>query len=336
MALQQINIVSEAQTIIRPKPANFNSNDEFLFKSQFTKSLQATALFSFKNVYVLGDTVFDPTSFKFYSEHTHIHPLNLIHRINRIKWLLRPINTIEKGLWAIDEWSSGYFHWLAETMPRIVAANELYADFVLILPDDYSFNYIAASLNLLEIPFVLYKKRECVKVNQLQLVTHAAPTGHYAPNLMCKTSNRFIKAVESKTSLEKFAYSKLYVSREKAKYRKILNEKDLYPILEKYGYKVIYFEDYNLAEQINIMKTCSHFIGLHGANLTNMMFMPAKGKVFELRNHNDSHNNCYYALACALELDYFYSLNKASSAITGFADFVADTSSFEEVIKLMG
>ena len=84
-----------------------------------------------------------------------------------------------------------------------------------------------------------------------------------------------------------------------------------------------------------MMKTCSHFIGLHGASLTNMMFMPAKGKVFELRNHNDSHNNCYYALACALELDYFYSLNKASSAITGFADFNADTKAFEEVVKLM-
>lgn len=335
MSLKNRRIISEKQNLIRPQPINYNSNDIKLFESQFSKTIDPTFLLTFDGAYVLGDTIFDLSTLKFYSEHTHIHPLNLIHRLNRLKWLIRPRKNINKGLWAIDEWSSGYFHWLAETMPRIVAANELNADFVLLLPENYSFDYIAASLNLLDIPFEFYTKNEYVKVDHLQLISHAAPTGHYAPNLMFKTSSRFIKAVESKSSIEKFAYSKLYVSREKAKYRKILNEKDLYPILEKYGYKVIYFEDYNLAEQINMMKTCSHFIGLHGANLTNMMFMPAKGKVFELRNHNDSHNNCYYALACALELDYFYSLNKASSAITGFADFNADTKAFEEVVKLM-
>jgi hypothetical protein len=37
-----------------------------------------------------------------------------------------------------------------------------------------------------------------------------------------------------------------------------------------------------------------------------MIFMPAATSVLELRYQNDRHNNCYYALASALDIDYYY------------------------------
>ena len=47
-------------------------------------------------------------------------------------------------------------------------------------------------------------------------------------------------------------------------------------------------------------------IAQHGAGLTNMLFMQPKSRVIEIRNLNDSHNNCYYSLASALDIEYQY------------------------------
>jgi capsular polysaccharide biosynthesis protein len=54
------------------------------------------------------------------------------------------------------------------------------------------------------------------------------------------------------------------------------------------------------------MQQCKLLIGVHGAGLTNMMFMQKGNKVLELRKRDDKYNNCYFGLASACELDYYY------------------------------
>jgi capsular polysaccharide biosynthesis protein len=49
-------------------------------------------------------------------------------------------------------------------------------------------------------------------------------------------------------------------------------------------------------------------IALHGAGLTNMMFMPKGSIVYELRFENDFQNNCYYTLSSEFNHAYFYQL----------------------------
>lgn len=39
-----------------------------------------------------------------------------------------------------------------------------------------------------------------------------------------------------------------------------------------------------------------------------MLFMPDGTKVIEFRKKNDDHNNCYFSLASALNLKYYYML----------------------------
>jgi len=49
-------------------------------------------------------------------------------------------------------------------------------------------------------------------------------------------------------------------------------------------------------------------IGVHGAGLTNMLFMKENSNILELRRKDDDHNNCYFSLAAACKHKYWYQL----------------------------
>jgi capsular polysaccharide biosynthesis protein len=51
---------------------------------------------------------------------------------------------------------------------------------------------------------------------------------------------------------------------------------------------------------------CSSLISLHGAGLSNMLFMKQGSIVLELRMKGDQQNLCYYSLASALSINYYY------------------------------
>ena len=102
---------------------------------------------------------------------------------------------------------------------------------------------------------------------------------------------------------------RLYISRAKANYRKVANEQELYPVLEKYGFQIIYFEDYSLADQISICQHAKVLMGLHGAGLVNMAFLPPGGKVIEIRPDNVYHMyTCFFTLYPYFECEYNYIL----------------------------
>jgi capsular polysaccharide biosynthesis protein len=76
--------------------------------------------------------------------------------------------------------------------------------------------------------------------------------------------------------------------------------------LRGFGFRVVYAEDHTFEEQVEMASRARFFVSNHGAGLTNMLFMRDGGRVLELRHHADSINNCYFTMASALGLEYFY------------------------------
>jgi len=76
-------------------------------------------------------------------------------------------------------------------------------------------------------------------------------------------------------------------------------------------------------------------VGSHGAGLTNMMFMPSQSKVLEIRNHGDSHNNCYFSLASEFGHRYFYIQSQGDNKNTQAANCTVDLGAFELVLRLL-
>lgn len=74
--------------------------------------------------------------------------------------------------------------------------------------------------------------------------------------------------------------------------------------------------------------------GLHGAGLTNMVFMPPGGHVLEVRFRGDAHNNCYFSLASAMEHGYWYVLaDFARGSEVHDADARVEKENFQDILQ---
>ena len=100
----------------------------------------------------------------------------------------------------------------------------------------------------------------------------------------------------------------MYISRAKAFKRRIVNEPDCISLLKKYNFNIIILEDYTFLEQISICANAQYIVSNHGAGLSNILFMKPSSSVLELRKENDYHNNCYFSLANAMSLNYYYQI----------------------------
>ncbi|CAG9864442.1 unnamed protein product [Phyllotreta striolata] len=83
------------------------------------------------------------------------------------------------------------------------------------------------------------------------------------------------------------------------KYRRVLNEAELMNGLEEIEefdvQRVVYDHDMPFKQQLEISRNSDVFIGMHGAGLTHLLFLPEWAAVFEIYHCEDS--NCYFDLA---------------------------------------
>jgi capsular polysaccharide biosynthesis protein len=301
-----MNIIHQKHKAFRKKPVNLKSEDLILFAHELEKDIRDTHAITLRNAYILQDSIFTLNDLKFYTEYTHVTGLRKKLRLKRTLHLLKSGLTVEKGLWIIDDWSAGYFHWLTDALPRFIALNT--SDIPVLLPMHYKqMAYVTQSLDYLGIKAIYFDTASPVKVKELLLVSHTSNTGNYNKILINLLRDEFL----SRQSIVK-PHRKIYISRKKAPKRFIKNEDELHPVFLKHGYEIHYFEDYDFATQVKLMSEAKVVAGLHGAGLTNMLFMQKGGQVLELRNKDDAHNNCYFSLASELDLDYFYLLNEGN------------------------
>jgi len=238
-------------------------------------------------------------------------------------------------LWIADTWSGAYFHWMTDALPRLVAAQKMgFAD--ILLPQNLlHFKYITASIKPFHKGNIRFTGR-AVRCRSLLIPAHTAPTGNYNEGLVRRMRDVYASYYR-KSSTQEVLPDKIYVSRSKALKRKIVNEQECVSVLVGYGFHVVCLEDYEFDEQAQICLAAKFMVSNHGAGLTNMLFMQAGAAVLELRKRRDFHNNCYFALASALSIKYFYQLCESSDPDEGAhaADLVIDCLELERNIQRM-
>ena len=298
---------------IRQLPINFDRTDLALFQRELKKDIPATKLLRLQNVNVNPDgIIFRGT--KIFAE-SFASPKYLDAWLTpkaKLKffvknYLFKDIEKIDSNVfWFTDNWSDTYFHWITDALPRLFSIREKIVDGTLLLPASYQEKkYITSSLS----PFVFQEVKfvnHIIPCKNLHIPTHTAPTGNYNEALI-KDLRSFYTDFYSKTDSDSIG-DKVYISRSKAPKRKIQNEEECLVVLKEYGFKVVYFEDYSFEQQVKICLDARYLISNHGAGLTNMLFMKSGSSVFELRKKADIRNNCFFSLASALNLKYFYQI----------------------------
>ena len=106
-------------------------------------------------------------------------------------------------------------------------------------------------------------------------------------------------------------YKKVYISRQKARYRRIVNEHELVSLLKKYDFSILYLEDLNVEEQINIFRYVEIVIAPHGAGLVNISYSQNLVKVLEIFSEH-YHDPSFRIQALIMGHEYYFCVGKTT------------------------
>lgn len=286
----------------RKKPKNYEEKFSIVFLHEFSKKINASYILELKYAILLNDVIFSPFRFQFFPSYSKKTKQSISSLLYRLKFLLNPGNKISKAVWIKDDWSNNYFHWFTDALPRLMLDETITNDFLVLIPEWFrNYPYIVDSLEILGFKAHYYNSNSSVFINRLMVPSHTAPSENYNKDVILKIRSCFLP-----DSLPENPTKRIYISRKNANHRKIINETEIINLLKEYEYEIHYFENYSLTDQINLAYNTEFLISIHGAGLTNMLFMPANSKVLEIRNENNTHDNCFYTLASELNLDYYY------------------------------
>lgn len=180
-------------------------------------------------------------------------------------------------------WSSEFYHWFHDVLPRLeTVLPELPPDTRFLLnqaPKAWQLDSLSA--------YGITSKNLEIQANGLQTKVErlwfATPVGHTSLGsgaVALRVARRLIRHFGADNS--HVCRRGLYVSRRKAAFRRVVNEREFEPILKKHGYEIILCEELKLSEQVRLFANAKSIIGPHGAGLINMIYMPAGGQVAEI------------------------------------------------------
>lgn len=331
----------------RTPPKNIKEDDLYLFQHEYTKQIQATEIVECKNVYIWERVFFsyaafredlnklyhrygDPQAYEYHHYFTTLHKIKFFIK----RHFFSKTKKIQKAYWVEDNWSiGGYFHWITDVMTRILAVMEIDKNATILLSETASkIPFIVESLDKLNINTVFLDTQFTWKIKEFHFVCPTASTGNYNEELI----NLLREKIRNSMSLKNTnPIRRIYISRKKAPRRFIVNEEELEKLLLKYNFDCLCFEDFTWDEQVKMSMNTQILVSLHGAGLTNMIAMPSTSNLIELRKEDDKLNNCYFSLASALKINYYYQLcdteNKLDS--TQDANFIVDIEELDSILK---
>ncbi len=335
---KKIEIILNSYTSVRKRPVNYDEMNRLNFYKEFKRKIEEVKLYHFSNAYItdLGRVIHnyglikdsDIWELDKYSEYKYVLSSILKKRNNQNKGIqfLHIINSNWKG----------YFHWITECLPRLFIMKDKIKEYTLLLPNDLS-EYQKKTLE----PFNLEKTAH-IQSNELNYIpnlimpSHLARSGNYYNKVIADFSE-FMTNHFGRNSANSSSKRKIYISRKKAPRRKIINEEEVERLFKNYGFECICMEDYCFEEQVLLCSECETIASMHGAGLTNMLFMPKGGKILEFRHSDDTIRNCYFTLASELSHSYYYLIchkdNEEETPTT--ANAIINISKLESVLKNM-
>ena len=160
----------------------------------------------------------------------------------------------------------------------------------------------------------------------------ATPLGHSSLGsgaVVRKVANRLRHQFKAADSIQK-AHRRIYISRAKAAFRRIVNEDDITPSLQEHGFETVLCEDLSLQEQVRLFAEATAIVGGHGAGLTNVIYCERGSFVGEIRI--DGVPPAYVVMAQQLGMR-FSRFNATPLAIQGSqVDMQVDAAAFKKWI----
>ncbi len=203
-----------------------------------------------------------------------------------------------------NHWSSGYHHWVTEALTRLLVVD--HKSYNLIIPEDYP-EFALDSLHYFDFNSIIRLPAQTGCFVKDVVIPPNPASGHYNSHTLLQLKTVLTQNLKPTINNRN---KKIYVSRKNAKVRKIENETDVINLLQDNGYEILYAEELSFKQQIEIFSQCTDLISIHGAALTNCLFMPEGSNVIELYREPQANlpemNYCYQRQTAALGLNHHY------------------------------
>jgi len=336
-------LVFPETTIYRSLPRNIQLGDRHIYKGSLIGKALPCELLTLQNIsfnhelLLLQDGTILKDSFAWPSHIESYQPWKeKVKFVIKNHFLRKKIFVEKPVLWCLNNYATGgFYHWLSEVLPRLWVAKEHLPQCMLALPDYFleRWPFIRETLQAFGSPEILViDSRRLYHAETIILPTQ---TGG-ACNYHFKPIQEVAKTLKAHFGLPSFKLdtSKIYISRKHSKHRKVTNEEEILPLLAKNDFKVIYFEHLDFQAQINICMNATHLIGIHGAGLTNSMFLSPKSRMLEMRTPEPlDWLNCFYTLADVFSIDYYYLLGTPTNHQHPYEDRPDDKSLYIDPIE---
>jgi hypothetical protein len=340
---EKARILHEETRSVRDLPVNFNEADIELFRDELDVRIPATRILEMNEVNISPEGIIFKNgrilaeSFNYRHEFIRWANAERLFKFFVRNYVFRTKQRLDdQGFWITDNWGSAYFHWLLDSVPRLYVVRDQLPGSTLLLPEAFrSSRYILPSLAPFDIGSIRFvRRREVLRCRKLVVPSHTGSSGEYNEEVV-RGLRQFYRSYYDGGNNN--SPERIYISRSKATKRRITNENEVIEVVKGYGFSVVCFEDFPFEEQVKMMSHARHVVANHGAGLANMLFLPERSSVFELRRFGDSTCNCYFILAAALDLKFYYQLCRAESPDKGndSPNVFVDLELFRKNLELM-
>jgi hypothetical protein len=215
----------------------------------------------------------------------------------------------------------GYFSWLTTCIPKLLDVVRTYPNAILLVPQEWEkIDFVKNTLALFpDLKMKTLPSDSHAFIDHFVLAQNRPWTSVFYPKQIQEVRDVFIKE-SLKVTIKPI--KRLYVSRKKALRRKIINELELVDFVKSKGFEEICFEDYSIIEQVFLMQNAECLISMHGAGLTNVLFMNPESSVLEITpivERDYQFRFPFWRIASILKLNYFVQFSKTIDS--GESDF---------------
>ena len=202
-----------------------------------------------------------------------------------------------------------YYHWMFDILPRLELLRRSDLKFKEIdwfVVNSLSKPYQQETLNLLGIAqdkIIESDRHSHIQASELIVPSFPGYLDWVPEGTIKFLRETFLPQINSNQNNQN--HSKIYVSRARAKNRRLVNEMEVSQLLTKLGFVTVFLEEMSFLEQVKTFANAKMIVSPHGSGLTNLVFCSPHTQVVELFSPNYIRTD-YWMISQQLDLRHYY------------------------------